>query len=305
MTEIGIVACATVLGEAEITHAELATLHGTGESVVRKWLGQTKVYASDLDAPVLALRAATDCLARAGVEAKDLSVVVGSQCSALRLQHELGALNAYTMQGVDGCSEFVPQLLLSQALLANEPEGALALIGFTDKMAPNAMRSFGAMTELVMRDVFSDGASAVIVRRGHSRLRPIGFGMASDGAHWDYFNRYFAGEPVNDLEVMKSTIEVVQTAFRRCLQNAQLPLEAFQWVMFPLEGPRLPFSFARALQIPREKIYVTDDGPTHLGVSDPVFALESFLRSGRAKEGDRILVAARAVGIVRFVALQV
>jgi 3-oxoacyl-[acyl-carrier-protein] synthase III len=209
------------------------------------------------------------------------------------------------VQSAEGCAEFASMLYLGGSLLDARHSRGTALLVCADRLSPNPLRAFGCMSELVMRDVFSDGAAALVLEHAHPRVRPIGVGGASEGHHWDYFDKARGDAPVNDIEVMTRFVPVMQTALQRCLESAALSLESFDCVIFPLEGSRLPISLTRALRIPREKVFLREGGPTHVGMSDPIFSLESYLGSGQAIEGQRILVASRTIGVMRFIAFQV
>jgi 3-oxoacyl-[acyl-carrier-protein] synthase III len=303
--DVGVRAYATALGDLEISARDIAEQHGVTEAVVGKWLGASRIYATREEPFVLGIRAAKQALERAGIAAGELSIVLACGCSALRVQHELGATNAYALQSSDGCVELAPLLFQARALLQSTAQGGRALIVCADQRAPNELRAFGRMSEMVMRDIFSDGAGALLLESGHPRMKLLGTGAATDGQYWSYFDRFFDGDPVNDIAVMKDSIPLFRNALRRCLESTRLSIEAFDAVVFPLEGPRLPLSFARVLAIPPEKIFFVEGGPTHLGASDPIFALEQYLTSPRAVPGARILVATRTVGVMHFIAFEV
>lgn len=306
MTDVvGVRAYATALGDLEISARDIAAQHGVTEGVVHKWLGASRIYATREESFSLGIRAAKQTLERAGIAGEELSIVLACGCSALRLQHELGAKSAYALQGSDGCVELAPLLWHARAMLQNMAEKGRALIVCADKRAPNELRAFGRMSELVMRDVFSDGAGALLLESGHPRMKLLGTGAATDGQYWSYFDHFYGGDPVNDIAVMKDSIPLFRAALHRCLSSARLSIEAFDAVVFPLEGSRLPLSFARVLAIPLEKIFLIEGGPTHLGASDPIFALEQYLASRGAVPGARILVATRTVGVMHFVAFEV
>jgi hypothetical protein len=48
-----------------------------------------------------------------------------------------------------------------------------------------------------------------------------------------------------------------------------------------------------------------NEGPTHVGVSDPIFALERYLQSDQKVDGAKILFATRTIGLMRFIAFEV
>ncbi len=185
-------------------------------------------------------------------------------------------------------------------LFRTDPALETVLLTAAEKYVTTPQRTVGRIDENVTRDVFSDGASALVLCRGEGQLALLGFGAATNGLYWDYWQRARAGTAPNDMHVMSAALPLFREAFARCLRAAKLDRDQIDLLVFPSEGPSLPYTFARTLDLPKHKVFVADQAPSHVGASDAVFSLEELLRSEVARTGAVVLVCSRTIGVVRF-----
>src|SRR5262245_32348208 len=112
MPTTGILAIGTSVAQGEMSHAELAAIHGLPEQAVRRVIGTTRIFASSETAGSLAIRAAQRCVEQAGIGVDEIDAIVW--CSASKrpscfvsgglVQHALGAHRAFTTDLGYNCS---------------------------------------------------------------------------------------------------------------------------------------------------------------------------------------------------------
>ncbi len=87
----------TLRGEITLSVADLAEAHATSERAIRRSLGNALVHTSSRSCEELAVEVAQMTLARGAVPASSLSALGFVGTYPLRLQHDLGAENAFTI----------------------------------------------------------------------------------------------------------------------------------------------------------------------------------------------------------------
>jgi 3-oxoacyl-[acyl-carrier-protein] synthase III len=301
---IGLRGSVGIHGEIPISHEEIATLHEVPVSVVDKWIGSAQVYATARPIDELAVEASRKCLALAGVSGREVSAIVANDCNGRRIQGEIDAQSAVALEASGGCAAFVVMLARARSMLREDEAMKCVLVVCAFKLEGVPLRSIGRMSETVMRDIFSDGAGAVLVERGAGDITLLSTGYATTGLHWDYYERFDAGEPVSDIVVMQDSIVVFRTALERCLSGAKLSREDIASALFPFEGPLLPRSFARAMGLDLDRMYLPAGLPMHVGSADSMFALEHFLASRAGAPGDHVLMVSRGLGAMGVAALR-
>ena len=191
-------------------------------SVVDKWLGSAQVYATARPIDELAVEAARKCLERAGVSGTEVSAIVANDCNGRRIQGEIDAQNAVALEANGGCAAFVVMLSRARSMLREDEAIKCVLVVCAFKLVGVPLRSIGRMSETVMRDIFSDGAGAVLVERGAGDITLLSTGYATTGLHWDqYYDRVRRRRAAQrDIVVMQDSIVVFRTALERCLAGA-------------------------------------------------------------------------------------
>jgi 3-oxoacyl-[acyl-carrier-protein] synthase III len=143
----------------------------------------------------LALAAAKECLLRAGLQATEIDVIVDfsslpqdyvvpSWCMSNKIQHELGARNAFNLGfGGGGATSLLVALKFVSFLIKTDDDVKTALLIASDVSIPGnrVINSQSPMT------VLGDGASAVIVTMGTGVCEIIGAELCSDGDRHDVF----------------------------------------------------------------------------------------------------------------------
>jgi 3-oxoacyl-[acyl-carrier-protein] synthase III len=202
--------------------------------------------------------------------------------SSCRLQHELGLLNARAI----GVGEMASMCLLgavhtTQALmLLDDVEYAICVEA--DVFPANANR------ELVY-NVVSDGACAVLLRRGGSRNKFIGYSQFTKGFYWDPL--------VKQNEMVSAYFVTARRTIDAGLKNAGLTIRDID-LMVPANISRKSWNvLAGLLEIPIEKVYLESiTRQAHSVGADNYINLKDLLDAGRIQPGNNVLLYSFGVG---------
>lgn len=143
----------------------------------------------------LALAAAKECVSRAGLLATDIDVIVDfsalpqdyvvpSWCMSNKIQHELGAKNAFNLGfGGGGTTNLLVALKFVSSLIKADEDVKTALLIASDVSIPGN-RVINPHSPIT---ILGDGASAVIVAMGSGVCEIVGTELWSDGNRHDVF----------------------------------------------------------------------------------------------------------------------
>ena len=215
-----------------------------------------------------------------------------------RLQHEAGLNGAsgFSVSQKNGAVSLIAMRIAIEALIA-EPDLKSVLLAGSDKLVPPYERVFGK------RVMMGDSASAMIIRRGGKRCRPLALNFADFPEWWNPYHY--------DEERMRSFEQFLAEQSRRLLHDTLSGLGIGWREVALLLPPNLNPSFIRLLsskaELPADKIYARNISRYgYLMASDPAINLKTALDEGAVKPQDIILALnlglAQSIGCV---ALQV
>ncbi len=303
----GIRGVGTCPGELPVSITELAARCQTSEAAIARSLGDRRACVTREPPLGLALSAAKACLGNAGVSIEEVAAIVwfGDQPSGLRLQHELGAVGAFTLF-VDGyCSEMVPALRIARDLVHDGTPSVLIVSEDRFERPYTAQ----APSERGYSEITSEAGSAVLVG-SDPVLELSAFGFATRAHDWDYWTKYHefhggrlsAGELPDPIGVAREEIVTRRTALERCLRAGDLTVEQPAHFSLP-ERVRPPMlSLARQLGIDGTKVVAAQYG--HMGRSDVVFDLERLLAGPSQVADQDIVLMTATTGVCRCAALR-
>jgi 3-oxoacyl-[acyl-carrier-protein] synthase III len=310
MTDIagaGIRSLGTCPGEVRLSAVELAERCETTEEAIVRSLGDRYVCVSRQPPLRLAVAAANTCLrnAAASVDTVDAIVWFGDQPSGLQVQHELGAVNAFTLFLHGYCSEMVPALRIARDLVRDGTRRVL-IISEDRFERPYTAR---APSERTYSELTSDAGSAILVEPNAS-LEISAFGFATRAHDWDYWVKYHefhagrlpAGALPDPIGVAYEETVTRHTALERCLGAAALAVDQVEHFSLP-ERVRPPMlSLARQLGIASAKVVAARYG--HMGRSDVVFDLERLLEASDPPSDRNVVLMTATTGVCRCAALR-
>lgn len=231
------------------------------------------------------------------------------------LQHRLNLpKHIGTMDIPMGCTGFINGLSVAKGLIETEQATNVLLLtaGATSYVIPP--------DDLELRMIFGDGAAATFIQGQESKQTKIGpFVFGSDGSGADYMKCIRSGvrNPIDELwlqkykdangmkygllemdgkEVFIFALREVPPMIHSLLAKAKLKMEEIDLFIFHQANGFLLETLRKKLEIPKEQFftYLENVGNT-VSASIPI-ALSEAIKSGRAKKGDKILLAGFGIG---------
>jgi len=190
MVSMGIAGLGHYLPPTTITAAEIAAESGIEEWVVREKFGIEKkhVMPDDMHPNDMAVLAADEALAEAGISATDIDVVLCTTeewkeyalwTAGIDLAYRIGATNAWGMDLHMRCATTVSALKMAKSLMAEDEDIDTIYIGGGYNIS-----RFIDFTNHRTSFLFNIGAGAggMVVRRNHPENRVLGTHLMSDGS---------------------------------------------------------------------------------------------------------------------------
>lgn len=293
-----------------LTNADLVTeLAAQGVESSDEWIVErTGIRARHfVDAGVnssdLALMASRQALEAAGVDAKDIDlIIVGTSTpdmvfpsTACILQSKLGVKGgpAFDVQAV--CSGFIYALTLADSLIRSGTAKKALVVGAE---VFSRLLDFKDRTTCVL---FGDGAGAVVLEASDKR-GILATDIHADGRYSDILcvpghvcGGQVLGDPLLRMDgqaVFKLAVGVLDEAARAVLAKAGKTEADIDWLIPHQANIRIMQSTARKLKLPMDKVVVTVDQHGNTSAASIPLALDTAVRSGQVKPGQTLLLEA-------------
>jgi 3-oxoacyl-[acyl-carrier-protein] synthase-3 len=265
----------------------------------------------------LAAEASAEALKNAGVDARDLDVIIffgisrdfDEPATANVLQEKIGATKSYAFDIANACNGFVTAVdLLDSFIASGRCETGLVATG--ELISPYidwAPRSKEDFKHTIFSYTIGDaGGAAVLTRvnRGEERgIRARWF--VNDGSHW---RLAIAGTipGVNPYDkFFKSKGAELELASIKCTPvGVQEILDLLQWTVEDIDlviPHQIPISiqqnlYHKALGFPDEKLFWTFPKYGNNATASMPVAVCEALKEGRVKQGDKVLLVGAAAG---------
>ena len=291
-----------------VGNAELAQqLAARGVETSDEWIvtrtGIRQRYLADVSMTTAALgaRAARAALEAASLDpgALDLIVLATSTpdqifpSTACLVQDELGAGGAAAFDVQAVCSGFIYGLAVADAMIRTGVYRRALVIGAE---IFSRILDWNDRTTCVL---FGDGAGAVVLEAAEgpgmlaARLHADGSqsrilctaGRVAQGAvHGDPFLR------MDGQAVFKLAVNVLESSAREVLADAQLGVDAIDWLIPHQANVRIISATARKLGLPESKVIVTVDQHGNTSAASVPMALDLAVRDGRVRTGQNVLL---------------
>lgn len=309
-----VLGCGGYLPERVVTNDELASrLDTTDEWIVsRTGIRQRHVAAEGERTSDLALNASRQALARAGVDAGELDLIVLATATpdetfpatATRVQAELGVTRgmAFDIQAV--CSGFVYGLSVADNFLRLGQARTALVIG---------AETFSRILDWDDRStcvLFGDGAGAVVLRAEPSGSgdRPergiLSTHLHSDGRQHDYL--YVDGGPSSTgtvgrvrmvgREVFRHAVTRLSEVIEEALAANNLQPGDVDWLVPHQANIRIIEGMARKLNLPLERVVTTIERHANTSAASIPLALSEAAHDGRIQPGQLVLLEAMGGG---------
>ena len=299
-----------------MTNEELSTMVETSDEwiVTRTGIHERRIAAPDETTTTLSVHAARDALAVAGLDPRDLDLVIVGTCSpdyplpatAVLVATELGATRAAGFDLQAACSGFLFALATGTSFIRGGMARNVLVIGV------EILSRFLDWTDRGTCVLFGDGAGAVLLSASDAPGGLMGVDLFSDGTGCEGIIVRAGGSAhpasaetvaANMHTIRMAGSDVYKYATRQLAESAIAALEAahltvaeIDQFVFHQANLRIIKSVEKALGIPEEKVFVNIEKYGNTSAASVPMALVEAVAAGRIKEGDRILMVAFGAG---------
>ena len=264
--------------------------------IERRHIAEESQGSSDL-----ALAASRQALQAAGVEAAQVDLIVVATSTpdyvfpstACLLQDKLGVKGcaAFDLQAV--CSGFVYALATADSFIKNRMAKCALVVG---------AEVFSRILDWNDRGtcvLFGDGAGAVVLVAAEkpgihaSVLRADGSQAGMLSVAGNVCGGAIVGSPflqMNGQAVFKFAVKVLEESARETVAAADMQLSDIDWLIPHQANVRILEATARKLGLPAGKLVVTVDHHGNTSAASVPLALDEFVRAGRIRPGQRVLM---------------
>lgn len=315
LTGVQVLATGACAPEEVITNQDLAELGYDEEWIVKRTgIQARRRAAADQATSDLAAEAARRCLARAGVEPRDVDLIVlatmtpdhPTPSTACLVQQKLGG-GAAAMDVNAACAGFMYALTTAmQFVKSGTARNALAIGADTMSriVNPEDRKTF---------PLFGDGGGAVLLGPGGEDQGLVAFTLGADGRGSQLLIQPGGGsrEPLTTESlllgrqyiqmdgrvVFKWAVRLIRETTRDVLRHAQLELGDLDWIVMHQANQRIIDAAAADLGVPLDRVLVNVDRYGNTSAGTIPLVLDEAHAAGKFRPGDKILVIGFGAGL--------
>jgi 3-oxoacyl-[acyl-carrier-protein] synthase-3 len=296
--------------ERVVTNDELAQYVDTSDEWIRERTGirERRIAAKEEALSDVALPAATAALAQAGLEGKDIDLLVVATVTpdmafpstAALLADRLGANDAAAYDLAAGCTGFVYAVAQAYGMLASGLSKRALVVG-GDLLS--RILDWSDRSTLVL---FGDGAGAVVLE-AVEEPGFLGFELGADGGGGESLwlpgsgSRFFE-EPdryvkMNGREVFKFATRVLVQSAEAVLEQCGLTIDDVDVYVPHQANVRIIDHATKRLGVPSEKVVVNVDRYGNTSSGSIPLALGDAAAGGRLRPGSLVLMTGMGAGL--------
>jgi 3-oxoacyl-[acyl-carrier-protein] synthase III len=306
------------LPERRLTNEELAKLVDTNDEwiVQRTGIRERRIAAATESTADLATHAGRRAIEDAGLEAKDISLVIVATCTpemvfpstACITAARLGCGNAGAFDLMAACSGFVYALHTGAAFVRSGLHRHVLVIGAETLSKVVDYKDRGSCI------LFGDGAGAVVLSQSPDARKGFVYGqLFSDGGpmsdamllkpgsrHPITQELLDSGDHFMKLkgrEVYKFAVSKFEELIRDAMQRCELNKQSLSLIVPHQVNQRIIDSAMEKLELGPEKVFVNIDRYGNTSSASIPIALDEARKAGRVKPGDNVVFVAFGAGL--------
>ncbi|MFW2850577.1 beta-ketoacyl-ACP synthase III [Sphingomonas sp. TX0543] len=312
----------SALPARRVSNADLAEMVDTTDDwiVERTGIRFRHIAAPDETTATLATDAAKAALAAAGVEARDIDLIVLATATPDQT-FPATATKVQAALGIDDCTAFDVAAVCSGFLYAVQVADSMIRASAHRKALVIGAETFSRILDWEDRTtcvLFGDGAGAIVLEAQESADLDgrgiLATRLHADGRHNELL--YVDGGPsttgtvgkvrMKGREVFRHAVVNLATVMGESLVAAGLSSDQVDWVVPHQANARILDATARKLGLPAEKVVVTVDRHANTSAASVPLALDTAVRDGRIVPGQIVVLEAMGGGftwgasVVRF-----
>ena len=320
--KIGILGTGAYVPQRVLTNKDLEQMVNTNNDWIleRTGIAERRIAAPDETNVTMAVIAARQALAAAGLAPEDLSyIILGTNtpthyfpAGAIQIQEALGVngvVAAFDVQA--GCTGFNYALYVAERMVA--PEGKYALVIGSDTNS-----RFTDWTDRSTCVLFGDGAGAAVVG-------PVAQGGILASFVTSSFNMKLYCETefnaevspfvppsksterhflhMDGPEIFKFAVKAVKESIKRIIEMADIDREELDFLIIHQANNRILEAAARFAGVPLEKLYVNVHRYGNTSAASVPIALHEALSEGLIAPGDKVFLCSFGAGVTWGAAL--
>ncbi|USA41045.1 ketoacyl-ACP synthase III [Pelagerythrobacter marinus] len=301
----------SALPRTAVTNAELAERVDTSDEwiVERTGIRQRYIAEDDETTSSLAIEASRKALEAAGIEAKDIDLIVLATATpdqtfpatATIVQHALGCNGGIAFDVGAVCSGFLYALATADSMLRSGMAKRALVIG---------SETFSRILDWEDRAtcvLFGDGAGAIVLEAqdvAEDGPGVLACKLHADGEHNQLL--YVDGGPsttqtvghlrMRGREVFRHAVVNLAAVLEETLAATGFVPADIDWVVPHQANARILDATARKLGLPSEKVIVTVDRHANTSAASVPLAFDAGVRDGRIRPGDLVMFEAMGGG---------
>ena len=309
-----IIGCGHYLPSKILTNDDLSKIVETSDEWISERTGirARHIVAEDESTSDLCFHAAENALKNAGLQGKDIDLVIVATitpdnltpATATKVASRLGLEAGKPAFDISAaCSGFVYAMTLADNMIRLGQVKRAIIIG---------AESLSRITDWSDRNtcvLFGDGAGAVVLQatEGKGTIEDTGVLLTkiySDGAYYESLKT--TGGPsttkstgflwMNGKDVFKFAIPAMAGSIEAIVEEAKISLDEIDWVIPHQANIRIIDGVAKKLNVDSEKVIVTVANQGNTSAATIPLALSESVASGKVKKGDLIVLTAMGAG---------
>lgn len=313
----GILGTGFYVPEKIMTNADLEKIVETSDEwiVERTGIKERRIAEDNQPMSDLALRAAKDALADAGVAADDLDLIIVATLTSDRIipstacmiQNLLGAKHAAAFDLSAACSGFAYAASVAAQFIETGAYKKALVIG------AETLSKYINWEDRNTCVLFGDGAGAAVLGQVEEGYGILSFDLGSDGSGGDAIQIPSSGSlmPVskesidqklnlihmNGRDVFKFAVKAMGKTVKNSLAKIDMPQEKIDWLVPHQANIRIIESAAKRLSMPMDKVIVNIHKYGNMSAACIPIALAEAAAAKRFKKGDIIALSGFGAGL--------
>lgn len=306
------------LPEKRLTNEELSRIVETNDEwiVQRTGIRERRQVSPEESTATLATAAAKRAIEAAGIDPKDIGLVIVATCTpemvfpatACTVAARLGMPNVPGFDLSAACTGFIYALQTGAAFVKSGQYQHVLVIG------AETLTRVVDFKDRASCILFGDGAGAVVLSRSSDPKKGLVYGqLFSDGGPLSDAMQLRPGSrhPINEAllacgdnfmklkgrEVYKFAVSKFQELIHDAMQRCELTKETLSLIVPHQVNQRIIDSAMEHLQLPMDKAYVNIDRYGNTSAASIPIALDEAVKSGKINKGDNVVFVAFGAGL--------
>lgn len=309
--------------ECVVTNDDIAKIVDTNDEwiVSRTGIKERRVVSGDESASSLAIKAAKDAIAFAGINAEDIDLIITATSmpdalypsTACEVQGGIGATKAVAFDVVAACSGLIYGLSIARNFIMTGAYKNVLLIGV------DIHSRFVDWTDRSTCVLFGDAAGALVLQRAEDGINDIlAVDLNADGTKSGELKIPLNGkncplaEPnternqyvhMNGREIYKFAVKVVPDSILKSLNNAGLTINELDYLIPHQANMRIVSAITEKLELNSDKVIVNLDKYGNTSTASIPLALTEAIEEGKIETPSTLVLCGFGAGLTWGTAL--